>query len=61
LARPAHHARRSDEEIGDTAPYDSINLRDWLGKRFNSMTARSSTTCSSRRRQVLRRTLASRA
>lgn len=21
-------------EIGDTAPYDSINLNDWLGKRF---------------------------
>jgi hypothetical protein len=22
-------------EIGDTSPYDSINLRDWLGARFN--------------------------
>lgn len=21
-------------EIGDTAPYDSINLNDWLGRRF---------------------------
>jgi hypothetical protein len=23
------------EEIGDTAPYDSIDIRDWLGKRFD--------------------------
>ncbi len=21
-------------EIGDTAPYDSLDIRDWLGKRF---------------------------
>lgn len=23
------------EEIGDTAPYDSLDLRDWLGKRMS--------------------------
>jgi hypothetical protein len=34
LARRLLTPAEAMEEIGDTAPYDSIDIRDWLGQRF---------------------------